>query len=347
MSIPYSSLQNVPLSYASCSIGCGPNSTLPLRLQAISEAGFSAIELSFPDILAYGELITGSAIAPDNYMAILPVAMEIRKLCDERNLKIMMLQPFSNFEGWAKGSVDREEAFARATGWMEIMNVVGTDLLQVGATDTPGHIITSDRDAIIYDLRVLSDLLAKRNYRLAYENWCWATHAPGWKHVWEIVKAVDRPNCGLCLDTFQTAGSEWGDPTTKSGLIESVSQSELRKRFEASMDELAKSVPSEKIYLLQISDAYKVSPPFEDKVIGGLRPKGRWSHDYRPMPYDGGYLPIEDVARAVLKTGFRDWFSMEIFDSGPQGTGKQYELGSFATKAMANMQKLLKNCATD
>ncbi|KAJ5164358.1 uncharacterized protein N7500_006188 [Penicillium coprophilum] len=347
MSIPYSSLQKIPLSYASCSIGCGPTDTLPLRLQAISEAGFSAIELSFPDILDYGAQITGSEIAPDNYAAIMPVAMEIRKLCEEHKLKIMMLQPFANFEGWVKGSVDREEAFARAIGWMEIMNVVGTDLLQVGATDTPEHMINSEREAIISDLRLLSDLLAKRNFRLAYENWCWSTHAPGWKEVWEIVKAVDRPNCGLCLDTFQTAGSEWGDPTTESGLIESVSQSELRKRFQASMDELAKSVPSEKIYLLQISDAYKVSPPLEDKAIGELRARGRWSHDYRPMPYDGGYLPIEDVAKAVLKTGFRGWFSMEIFDSGPQGTGKKYEMGPFAARAMDSMQKLLKSCATD
>lgn len=161
------------------------------------------------------------------------------------------------------------------------------------------------------------------------------------------MKAVDRPNCGLCLDTFQTAGSEWGDPTTKSGLIEGVSESELRKRFEASMDELATTVPADKIFLLQISDAYKVEPPLEDKTIGKLRPRGRWSHDYRPMPYDGGYLPIEDVARAVLKTGFRGWFSMEIFDSGPAGKGKTYEMGPFATKAMDSMQKLLRNCATD
>ncbi|KAJ5513329.1 hypothetical protein N7463_002881 [Penicillium fimorum] len=347
MSIPYSSLEKVPLSYASCSIGCSPTDTLPLRLQAISGAGFCAIELSFPDILDYGAQITGSAIAPDNYVVIMPVAVEIRKLCEEHKLKIMMLQPFTNFEGWVKDSVDREEAFARATGWMEIMNVVGTDLLQVGATDTPEHIINSEREAIIFDLRLLSDLLAKRNYRLAYENWCWSTHAPGWKEVWEIVKAVDRPNCGLCLDTFQTAGSEWGDPTTESGLIESVPQSQLRKQFEASMDQLAKSVPGDKIYLLQISDAFKVSPPLEDKTIDSLRARGRWSHDYRPMPYDGGYLPIEDVARAVLKTGFRGWFSMEIFDSGPQGTGKKYEMGSFAAKAMDSMQKLLKNCATD
>ncbi|CRL23175.1 Xylose isomerase-like, TIM barrel domain [Penicillium camemberti] len=347
MSIPHSSLQKIPLSYASCSIGCSPNDILPRRLQAIAEAGFSAIELSFPDILDYGAHISGNPIAPDNYPAIIPVAEQIRKLCEENGLKIMMLQPFSNFEGWVKGSVDREEAYARATGWMEIMNVVGTDLLQVGATDTPEPLIKKERNVIISDLQALSDILAKRNYRLAYENWCWSTHAPGWKEVWEIVKAVDRPNCGLCLDTFQTAGNEWGDPTTESGLIESVSRSELQKRFEASMDELARSIPSDKIYLLQISDAYKVSPPLEDKTIGGLRARGRWSHDYRPMPYDGGYLPIEDVAKAVLKTGFRGWFSMEIFDSGPQGTGKKYEMGSFAAKAMDSMQKFLKNCATD
>ncbi|KAJ5773141.1 hypothetical protein N7457_008037 [Penicillium paradoxum] len=347
MSIPHSSLKKIPLSYASCSIGCGPSDTLPLRLQAISEAGFSAIELSFPDITDYGEQITGQKIAPDNYGEILNVASQIRKLCEENGLKIMMLQPFANFEGWVKGSVEREEAFARATGWMEIMNVVGTDLLQVGATDTPEGLISCEREAIVSDLRALSDILAKRNYRLAYENWCWSTHAPGWKDVWEIVKAVDRPNCGLCLDTFQTAGSEWGDPTTESGLIESVSQSELRKRFDASMEELATSVPADKIYLLQISDAYKVSPPLQDKTIDGLRARGRWSHDYRPMPYDGGYLPIEDVAKAVLRTGFRGWFSMEIFDSGPQGSGKKYEMGPFAARAMDSMQKFLKNCATD
>ncbi|CAG8113687.1 unnamed protein product [Penicillium salamii] len=310
MSISRASLQKIPLSYASCSIGCGPKDTLPRRLEAISAAGFTAIELSFPDILDYGLQLTGQPISPIDYPKIIPIAEEIRKLCDSHGLSIMMLQSFSNFEGWAKGSMDREEAFARASGWMEIMNVVGE-------TDTPEPTISCEREAIIADL------------------------------LWEIVKAVDQPNCGLCLDTFQTTGSEWGDPTTKSGLIEDVSQADLRKRFEASMDELAATVPAEKIYLLQISDAYKVSPPLEDKTLNGLRPRGRWSHDYRPMPYDGGYLPIEDVARAVLKTGFRGWFSMEIFDAGPKGDGKKYEMGPFAKQAMDSMQRFLASCATD
>jgi sugar phosphate isomerase/epimerase len=190
-------------------------------------------------------------------------------------------------------------------------------------------------------------MLAKHNFRMAYENWCWSTHAPGWKEVWEIVSAVDRPNVGLCLDTFQTAGSEWADPTTESGLIEEVPYDVLRKNFAASMDELARTVPPDKIYLLQISDAYKVSPPLRNEAIEGLRPRGRWSHDYRPMPYDGGYLPIEDVAKAVLKTGFRGWFSMEIFDGGPEGKGKKYEMEAYAKKAMESMQKLLMNCTDE
>lgn len=30
-----------------------------------------------------------------------------------------------------------------------------------------------------------------------------------------------------------------------------------------------------------------------------------------------------DVVRAVLKTGFRGWFSYEVFDGGKQGKGEE------------------------
>lgn len=183
--------------------------------------------------------------------------------------------------------------------------------------------------------------------RLAYENWCWSTHAPTWKDVWEIVKAIDRPNAGLCLDTFQTSGGEYGDPTTKMGLINHMHPAALNQVFHASLDELARTVPAEKIYLLQISDAYKPPEPLREKTVKGLRPRGRWSHDFRPMPYDGGYLPIEEVAKAVLRTGFRGWFSMEIFDGGPDGKGRDYEMNEYAKKAMDSMQQFLRKCSTD
>ncbi|KGO67564.1 hypothetical protein PITC_094330 [Penicillium italicum] len=343
--ITRASVQKISLAYASCSIGCNSSDALPRKLEALSEAGFTAIELSFPDILEHGAHLQGHPISSDNYSELVKVAHKIRELCESNSLTIMMLQPLANFEGWPKGSSEREEAFARAGGWIEIMKALGTDLLQVGSTDTPSDKISVTREAIVFDLRELADMLAKYNFRMAYENWCWSTHAPGWKEAWEIVSAVDRPNVGLCLDTFQTAGSEWADPTTKSGLIEEVPYEILQKNFAASMDELARIVPSEAIYLLQISDAYKVSPPLRNEAVEGLRPRGRWSHDYRPMPYGGGYLPIEDVAKAVLETGFRGWFSMEIFDGGPEGKGLKYDLDSYAKKAMQSMQKLLIDCA--
>jgi sugar phosphate isomerase/epimerase len=191
-------------------------------------------------------------------------------------------------------------------------------------------------------------MLAEHNFRLCYENWCWSTHAPGWKDVWDIVQKVDRPNVGLCLDTFQTAGGEWADPTTNSGLDESSPRGELQANFMNSLAELAMTIPQDKIYLLQISDAYKMQQPMSRDVDeSGLRPRGRWSHDYRPLPFNGGYLPVVEVTKAVLKTGFRGWFSYEVFDSGPDGKSKNYDLDDYALTAAEAHQRLLRECAED
>lgn len=201
-----------------------------------------------------------------------------------------------------------------------------------------------DRSLFVNDLQQLADMLAKHDFRLAYENWCWSTHAPTWADVWDIVDKVNRPNIGLCLDTFQTGGYEWADPTTKTGLVDKPKE-QLEAEFKKSMQDLAATVPADKIYLLQISDAYKPKTPFDKEVDeSGTRPRGRWSHDFRPLPFQG-YLPVVEVAKAVLKTGFRGWFSYEIFDGGEDGTGKEYELEPFAQDAMDTQKKLLEACA--
>ena len=170
---------------------------------------------------------------------------------------------------------------------------------------------------------------AKKGFRLAYENWCWATHAPDWKDVWEIVKRVNLDNVGLCLDTFQSAGGEWADPRTSSGLIEGpvMGRDDVELRWKASLKGMVHAIPGDKIYILQISDAYRMNPPLRDeKDKDGLRPRGQWSHDYRPLPYDGGYLPVEDFTKAILKTGFRGYMSMEVFDrKAPQKVHRRYD----------------------
>lgn len=187
-------------------------------------------------------------------------------------------------------------------------------------------------------------MLAKHNFRLAYENWCWSTHAPDWADVWDIVEKVDRPNVGLCLDTFQSAGGEWGDPTESSGKLDR-SPEKLEADWKASCDALTRTIPKDKIFLLQISDAYKPKQPFSKDVDkSGTKPRGRWSHDFRPLPFQG-YLPVVDFAKAVLQTGFRGWFSYEVFDGGPDGKGRDYELHSFAKEAIDTQKRLLEECA--
>ncbi|ETS77737.1 hypothetical protein PFICI_09799 [Pestalotiopsis fici W106-1] len=345
MPVNYHELQDekvveLPTSYATCSIGYKPEShTLPLKFKAIADAGFEAIELSMPDILTYGKHLNGHEPHEKDYDSLVEIGKEIKTQAEEHHLKILMLQPFANFEGWPRESKERQDAFDRARGWMRIMEAVGTDMLQIGSTDAPSK-ISSDFDELAADLAELADIFAEKGFRIAYENWCWATHAPGWKDVWNIVQKADRPNIGLCLDTFQSAGGEWGDPTTKSGKVEDLSASALEERWKESLNMLSLHVLPEKIYLLQISDAYKVEPPLEAKTnADGLRPRGQWSHDYRPLPYDGGYLPINDFLHAVLRTGFRGYLSMEVFDE--EGQQRCADMGAYAKKAMDSLQKMV------
>ncbi|KAL8994252.1 MAG: hypothetical protein Q9169_005721 [Polycauliona sp. 2 TL-2023] len=345
MTVSKSSLKSIPTCYATVSIGT-PSTPLDQKLAAIAAAGFEGIELGFPDLLSYASTSYNKDVDAQDFDTLCDAARKVGIMCDDSGLKIVMLQPFSNFEGWPKGSQGREDAFERARGWIRIMQALGTDMLQVGSTDSP-HALPSI-EYLAADLQELCDMLSAHKCRLAYENWCWATHAPDWKDVWEIVKKVDRPNIGLCLDTFQTVGGEWADPTTASGLIEREGGKEaLEKQFRASLQELGKTIPAEEIYILQISDAYKPPKPLDAKVDGqGLRPRGRWSSCLRPVPFDGGFLPVVDVTKAVLETGFRGWFSMEVFDGGPDGQDQEWkDMGAYTKKAMRAHQRLLEEAA--
>ncbi|KAK5134319.1 hypothetical protein LTR08_006748 [Meristemomyces frigidus] len=352
-------LDKIPASYATVSIGCKSSHTLPQKLSAISTAGFQAIELGFPDLLAFATLHlrpgkqhdtnSPDEIQEDDYDSLCSVAKLVKSMCDAQGLQILMLQPFSNFEGWPADSPERKDARARAEGWFRIMSALGTEILQVGSSDTPAEKIGTDRARFVADLRELADRAAEKGFKIAYENWCWSTHAPDWQDVWDICQKVDRANFGLCLDTFQSAGGEYADPSTASGLIEDGHRSaeQVSSDWRASCEKLARTIPADKIFLLQISDAYKPEPgPLPAEDVEGLRPRGFWSHAYRPLPFEG-YLPTVDFARAVLKTGFRGWFSYEIFDSGADGKGKEYEMEPFAKAAMRCQERLLKECARE
>ena len=130
MSLSKSSLSTIPTSYATVSIGT-PTHPLDQKLDAIAGAGFQGIELGFPDLLNFASKFHGKEIGNEDFPAICEAAKEVKQMCVKRGVKIVMLQPFANFEGWQPQSEERKDAFRRAKGWIQIMETVGCDMLQV------------------------------------------------------------------------------------------------------------------------------------------------------------------------------------------------------------------------
>ncbi|KAH6953876.1 xylose isomerase-like protein [Ilyonectria sp. MPI-CAGE-AT-0026] len=308
MGIPYPHNSAViPISFATCSIRSESGAALPEKLKAIHSAGFDAVELTMPDILAYGKVLNGEEPDASHYDAIVEVAKAVNSLAQAVNVGILMLKPFVNSDGWKSGHhySERKDMFEKVRGWLRVMEALGTDMLQIGPSDSEED--SNPVNDLATDLAKLADMY--------------------------------RHNLGLCLNTFQIAGGEFGDPTTKTGLIENISRAELETCWRASLRELARTVYAEKIFLLQISDAYKMDPPMEESKDGqGQGPRSKWSNDYRPLPFDGGYLPVHDVLRAVLNTRFRGWLSIEVYDSKML---KDTDMEAFTKSAKDTLQNLL------
>lgn len=103
-----------------------------------------------------------------------------------------------------------------------------------------------------------------------------ATQAPTWEDVWDIVKPSGRDSVGLYLDTFQTAGGEWANPTTKSGRSEFVSEAGLDTKCKTGIGKIFKTIPKDKTYIFRISDAYKPIEPLDMVTdVDRLQPRGK------------------------------------------------------------------------
>ena len=131
MSLSKSSFASIPTCYATVSVGT-PKQPLVEKLEAIAAAGFEGIELGFPDLLNFACKFHDREVGNEEFTPLVEAAKEVKQMCAKSNLKVVMLQPFANFEGWAPGSEERKDAFTRAKGWIQIMVAVGCDMLQVG-----------------------------------------------------------------------------------------------------------------------------------------------------------------------------------------------------------------------
>lgn len=100
-------------------------------LTLLCPQGFQQIELGFPDIVKYASTLHKRDVPWDDYDTLVDAGAQIKGLVASQKLKILMLQPFKNIEGWPLESNERKAAFERADGWIRVMQAVGTDMIQV------------------------------------------------------------------------------------------------------------------------------------------------------------------------------------------------------------------------
>ena len=118
--------------------------------------------------------------------------------------------------------------------------------------------------------------------RIGYEALAWGRWVKDWTAAWEIVRAADRDNLGIVLDSFHICVR--GNP------IEPIA-----------------ALPAEKIALVQVADAPAL-------VMDPLS----LSRHYRCYPGQGDY-PIVDYLDAVTRSGYRGPLSLEIFNDQFRG----------------------------
>ena len=306
------------LGIASLSLGSFEHHSLPSKLAAAAHAGFSNIELfdldwwSFRDSYAREHNLVPSLRDGDATSLVAASALSV--LVESFGLSISCWQPLRNFEGFLdEEDIEASRAFAK--GILDIMPALRTSLLLCCTTSTPGPRTTGDLERCARDLAWLADEAATYDppIRIMYEGLSFAAHRQRWQDAWEVVERANRPNLGLCLDSFNTLALEWADPYSPTGTL----SPDVDEKLALNMEELVARVPGDKIYFFQVADGRRMRPPMEpptDPSIPRIRP---WSRGSRLFPLEkemGAYLPVDKFADAVVRTGYSGPWSLEVFN---------------------------------
>ncbi|KAL4778359.1 xylose isomerase-like protein [Aspergillus varians] len=305
------SLPNKIAISTSC-LGQNPSHSLTHKIHAAAQQGFQGLEIVYADLANYSTtqnipLTTGAA--------------QIRQLCDDLGLTVLSLAPFENFEG-TESSI--KERLAVATHWLDLARLLGATYLQVpsqydtNTNNTTTNNTTTNEATIISELQQLADLASSSSpvISIAYEPLSWGIAYSTWLDALRLTQLVNRPNFGLCLDTFHELTKLWASPFSASGVYPDGAE-----KLANSLRSFVAAMPVEKVFYVQLSDAERFKPPFSENhpwYVEGEAPEFTWSRHARPFPFESGlgaYLPIADVVRAwVVEAGFGGWVSMEIFD---------------------------------
>ncbi|KAI1206963.1 xylose isomerase-like protein [Annulohypoxylon truncatum] len=302
------------LAITSMSLGrCTAGHSLVHKLDMARLYGYRGVELFYEDLLDVARQLPEDT-AVDNE---LEAAHIIRRLCQERRLAIVCLQPFAHYEGL----LDRQAHLGRLEQllfWFRLARALGTDMVQIPSNFLPASELSEDPRVAVEDLRKVADmgLQQKPPIRFVYEALCWGTRCDLWEQSWEIVQAVDRPNFGLCLDTFNIAGRIYADPSSPTGRTPNCDQA-----VRESIARLVATIDLRKVFYVQVVDAERLAEPLIEghEFYDAEQPaRMSWSRNCRLFYGEkdrGAYLPVVEISRAIFQgLGFEGWVSMELFN---------------------------------
>ena len=298
----------------SASLGRAWLHDLEYKLENASKAGFKGVEIFYEDLDFAAQKLSGNANpSPEE---ILQAAEHVYVVCHVQGLDIIGLQPFTFYEG-LKDREQHDILIEKMKLWLQIAKKLKTTTIQIPANFLPAEELTDDLDVIAADLRDVADMGAAETptIRFAYENLCWSTYIDTWEKLWDVVKRVDRPNFGMCLDTYNIAGRVWADPTSPTGKTPNADVD-----LKQSLENLVKEVDVSKVFYIQVVDAERLESPLVPGHVYHVDEQPArmsWSRNARLFIYEdsrGAYLPVEDVARAIIKgLGYKGYVSMELF----------------------------------
>jgi len=196
---------------------------------------------------------------------------------------------------------------------------LGTDLVQIPSSFLPADRVSDDVGLIVADLRAAADLAAAADppVRLVYESLAWGTRVDTWEACWDVARAVDRPNFGICLDTFNIAARIYADPTVPGGVAGPDAADAVRQ----SLERLLERVDVARVFYVQVVDAERLRVPLGPGHafhVDGQPPRMSWSRNCRLFYGEedrGAYLPVREIAAAIFHgLGFEGWVSLELFN---------------------------------
>ncbi|KAL2151509.1 hypothetical protein VTH82DRAFT_6607 [Thermothelomyces myriococcoides] len=338
------------LAITSMSLGrCNAGHSFAAKMDAARKYGYQGIELFHEDLVDVAYSLFSETPSPEgpSQDAQVAAARHIRCLCKARGIEIICLQPFGHYDGL----LDREEHARRLHQlefWFTLARELGIDMIQIPASFLPASRVTEDLDLIVSDLQIVADMGLRQDppIRYAYESLCWSTRVDTWELCWEVVQRVDRPNFGMCLDTFNIAGRIFADPTAASGRIPDA-EATVRQ----SITRMITQVDVKKVFYVQVVDAERLSEPLAPGhpfYNADQPPRMSWSRNCRLFYGEeerGAYLPVREIAWAFFRgLGFEGWVSLELFhrcmaDKGPQ---VPEELARRGAASWAKLQKDMK-----